>query len=139
MKFTVKFILLWLVLVPCAVFAEVPEQLQADFAVIEGVVVMPLNDEYIVTMDEQGDLNIGDILTVVRPGNKIFHPETKEVIGTVDNAVGFLQITRIHSGYSYAKVLTAGLQPDNGAQIKRFRAGAGDVCRYHRKWQRTRP
>ena len=42
------------------------------------------------------------------------------MIGSVDNVVGFLQITRIHSGYSYAKVLTEGLQPDNGAQIKRF-------------------
>ena len=100
MQFAVKFILLCLVLVPYAVFAEIPKQLENDFAVIEGVVVMPLNDEYIVSMNDQGVLSIGDILTVVRPGKKIFHPETKEVIGAVDNVVGFLQITRIHTGYS---------------------------------------
>ena len=120
MKFTIKFILLCLLLAPCMVFAETTEQLQADFAVIEGVVVMPLNHEYIVTMNEQAGLNIGDILTVVRPDSKIFHPETKEVIGTIEKPLGYLQVVRIQSGYAYARVLTEGFQPVDGAPLKRY-------------------
>ncbi|MGW8313485.1 MAG: FG-GAP repeat domain-containing protein, partial [Desulfuromonadales bacterium] len=76
--------------------------------------------EYIVDMNDQDNLSIGDILSLVKPGKKILHPQTGEVIGSVDQAIGFLQVTRILSGYSYAKVLTPGLQPENGAQLKRF-------------------
>jgi len=120
MNFTVKLLLLVLLCCPSIVFAELTEDVQADFAVVAGVVVMPINDEYIVDLDSRDNLNVGDVLTLVTPGEKIFHPVTREVIGSVDNVVGFLQVTRIYSGYSYAKVLTEGLQPDNGIQVKRF-------------------
>jgi hypothetical protein len=100
--------------------AELAEQVQADFAVVGGVVVMAINDEYIIDLDARENLKIGDILTLVKPGKKIFHPQTKEVLGTIDEAVGFLRVTRILSGYSYAKVLTDGLTPENGAAFKRF-------------------
>jgi len=120
MKSVFSLLLLTLLCWPLAAFAELPDNVAADFAVVEGVVVMPINDEYIVDLDSRDDLNVGEILTLVTPGKKIFHPVSKEVIGSVDNVIGFLQVTRIHSGYSYAKVLTAGLQPDNGARVKRF-------------------
>ena len=91
---------------PLAAIAELPDNVAVDFAVVEGVVVMPINDEYIVDLDARDDLNVGDVLTLVTPGERIFHPVSKEVIGSVDNVVGFLQVTRIYTGYSYAKVLT---------------------------------
>ena len=103
-----------------AVCAELSEQVQTDFEVVEGVIVMPINDEYIVDLDEHDNLHVGDILTLVNPGRKIFHPETREVLGSVDDVAGFLRVTRIHSGYSYAKTLSESVQPDNGASLKRF-------------------
>jgi hypothetical protein len=45
---------------------------------------------------------------------------TNEVIGTVVEPLGFLQVTRILSGYSYAKALTPDLAPASGAPVKRF-------------------
>ena len=120
MKFIVKLVLLLLFFWPLAAMAELPEQVQSDLAVVAGVVVMPINSEYIVDLDDRDNLHVGDILTLVKPGKKIFHPVSKEVIGTVDEIVGFLQVTRIHSGYSYAKLLTAGAEPPNGASLKRF-------------------
>jgi len=120
MKFSLKLLLLVLLCWPTTVFAALPQQVQGDFAVIDGVVVMPLDNEYIVELATQDNLNIGDILTLVKPGKKILHPQTGEVIGSIDQVVGFLQVTRILSGYSYAKVLTPGLQPENGAKLKRF-------------------
>ena len=120
MKSVFNLLLLSLLCWPLAAFAELPDNVASDFAVVEGVVVMPINDEYIVDLDARNDLNVGDVLTLVTPGERIFHPVSKEVIGSVDNVVGFLQVTRIYTGYSYAKVLTEGLQPDNGARVKRF-------------------
>jgi hypothetical protein len=120
MKFTIKLVVLSLFFSPMVALAELPEQVQADFSVVAGVVVMPINDEYIVDLDARDNLQVGDVLTQVKPGKKIFHPVTKEVIGTVDDVVGFLQVTRVYSGYSYAKALTAGLAPQNGASFKRF-------------------
>ncbi len=67
-------------------------------------VVMPVNDEYIVDLDDRNNLNIGDILTVVAPGKRILHPETGKVIGSIDNVLGFLQVTRIYSGYSLSRL-----------------------------------
>ncbi len=120
MKFIAKLGLLLLLCSPIAALAELTEQVQSDFSVVEGVVVMPINNEYIVDLDDRDNLHVGDTLTVVKPGRNIFHPVTKEVIGAVDEVVGFLQVTRIHSGYSYAKVLTVGMTPANGALLKRF-------------------
>jgi hypothetical protein len=101
-------------------FAELPHQVELDFAVLSGTVIMPVDGEYLIDLDDRDNLHEGDILTLVAPGKKIFHPQTKELIGTVDKPIGFLQVTRIKSGYSYAKPLSAGLKPDNGAQVKRF-------------------
>ncbi|MGK2907029.1 MAG: FG-GAP repeat domain-containing protein [Desulfuromonadales bacterium] len=115
-----KLALLGLLCWPMPALAELPAQLQSDFSVVKGVVVMPMNDEYIVDLDDRDNLHVGDILTLVKPGSNIFHPVSKEVIGTIDETVGYLQVTRILSGYSYARVLTNGLQPENGAQLKRF-------------------
>ena len=39
---------------------------------------MPINDEYIVGLDDRDNLYVGDILTLVKPGKNIFHPVTKE-------------------------------------------------------------
>lgn len=120
MKSVFNLLLLTLLFWPLAAFAELPDNVASDFAVVEGVVVMPISDEYIIDLDARDGLNVSDVLTLVTPGEKIFHPVSKEVIGTVDNVVGFLQVTRIHSGYSYVRVLSEGLQPNNGARIKRF-------------------
>jgi hypothetical protein len=137
MNLIVKLLFLLLLLFPCAVFAELPTQVEADFAVLQGVVVVQIDNEYIVDLDGSDGLQVGDILTVVTPGKKIIHPQTKAVLGSVDIPIGFMQVTRLSSGYSYAKVLTDGLQPKDGASLRRFeqvparfddvRGDAGDI------------
>jgi hypothetical protein len=120
MKFISKLILLCLFCFPTSAFADFSAAVQEDFAVVDGVVVMPIDDEFIIDLDARSNLQVGDILTLVNPGTKILHPVTKEVIGSVVEPAGFLQVTRILSGYSYAKALTPGLAPQAGAPVKRF-------------------
>ncbi|MDH4026660.1 MAG: hypothetical protein OEU57_14755, partial [Desulfuromonadales bacterium] len=61
----VVILLLILFCSPLNALAELPEDVAADFSVLSGIVVMPINDEYIVDLDDRNNLNIGDILTVV--------------------------------------------------------------------------
>ncbi len=120
MNLAVKLILIFSFCLPTIALAELPEQVRDDFAVVDGYVVMPINDKYIVDLNASDKLRVGDILTLVRHGAKILHPVTKEVVGSVEEAVGFLQVTRILSGYSYAEALNTELKIANGALVKRF-------------------
>ncbi|MBW2689420.1 MAG: hypothetical protein JRC99_05780 [Deltaproteobacteria bacterium] len=120
MKFTIKLILLFLLCVPTITFAELPKQIENDFSVLEGLIVMPVGEEYVVDLDASDRLHEGDILTMVGEGKNIIHPETGEIIGTVKVPVGYLQVTRMYSGYSYAKYLFAKLKPEAGIKVMRF-------------------
>ncbi len=120
MKLMIKFTLLLLLILPLNALAELPEQLKKDFSPISGIIIMPVGDKYLVDLDASSSLQEGDILTIVMPGEKIIHPVTQKVIGTLDIVKGYLQVTQIKSGYSYAKLLTAGVTPEKGDRVKRF-------------------
>jgi hypothetical protein len=136
MKSFVKLFFCLFLLTPVLSLAELPKQVELDYAVLKGYVVMPISDEYIVDLDASDNmpisdeyivdldasdnLHVGDILTLVTPGQKILHPETREILGTVDIPIGYLQVTRLNSGYSYATLLSEGVAPRNGDHIRRF-------------------
>lgn len=120
MKLTIKLSLLLLFFLPINVSAEIPEQLKKDFAPIKGTIIMPLGGEYLIDLDASSNLHEGDILTLITPGEKIIHPVTKKVLGTLDIAKGYLQVTQIKSGYSYAKLLSTDITPAKSDQVKRF-------------------
>lgn len=107
-------------LCPALALAELPRQVELDFAVLSGYVVMPINDEYIVDLDASDNLAVGDVLTLVTPGEKVMHPVTSELLGTVYKPTGYLKVTRINSGYSYAKPLSADIVAKSGDQVRRF-------------------
>ncbi len=103
-----------------ASFAEFPPQIKQDFAPLAGVIIMPIGDEYLIDLDVTSGIQQGDILTLISEGEKVIHPVTKEILGTLDVAQGFLQVTRVKSGYSYAKLLISQTPPHKGDQVKRF-------------------
>ncbi len=109
-----------LLLFPLIALAEIPDQLKKDFSPITGAIIMPIGDEYLINLDGSVNLHVGDILTLVMAGEKVIDPQTKQVIGTIDLPKGYLQVTRIKSGYSYAKLLTPGLHPQKGDKVQRF-------------------
>jgi hypothetical protein len=95
--------------------------LSDDFSVVEGSIIMPIQGEYMVDLDSSNGLNVGDILTVVKDGTRVVDATSKRVIGTRDIASGFLQVTRIQSGYSYTKALGSDFHPQKGEKVKRFK------------------
>ena len=117
-KLSLSFLLL--LCLPLNASAELPEQIKKDFAPISGVIIMPIGEEYLVDLDASANLHEGDILSLVSPGENVIHPVTKELLGTLDVVRGFLQVTQIKSGYSYAKTIMAQPPPQKGDQVKRF-------------------
>jgi hypothetical protein len=120
MKFFAQFLLVAFLLLPLPCLAQLPAQLTNDFATNSGYLIMPIGDEYLVDLDASTDLQEGDILTLIVPGEKVIHPVTKDVLGSLDVPKGYLQVTRIKSGYSYAKLLFSETTPDKGDQVRRF-------------------
>jgi hypothetical protein len=76
-----------------------------DFKSLSGIVIMPIQGEFLIDLDASRGVAIGDLFAVVQPGEKVVHPVTKEVIGSLDEVKGLLQVTRVKSGYSYARPL----------------------------------
>lgn len=120
MKTVIKLFLCVIFLLPYHAQAELPQQIKDDFAPLTGVVIMPVGDQYLIDLDATSGLNEGDILSLTVPGEKVVHPVTKEILGTLDVVRGYLKVTQIKSGYSYADLITAQVEPQKGAQVKRF-------------------
>lgn len=95
------------------------ENLARDFKPVSGVVIMPAKGEFLIDLDANSNVAIGDLFTVMQPGEKVVHPVTKEVVGTIDEVKAILQVTRVKSGYSYAKPV--GTAPEIVAKDKILR------------------
>ncbi len=113
-------IALFLFLFPTFALAQLPGQLLEDFAPADGVVLMAMGDSWLVDLDANQNVRPGDILSVISPGETIVHPETRDIIGRTDHVVGFLEVSRVMSGYSYTNLLTTGLTLQAGTQVRRF-------------------
>ncbi|MBD1401598.1 FG-GAP-like repeat-containing protein [Pelovirga terrestris] len=112
--------LLFLLLLPTVALAQLPGQLLEDLAPVDGVVLMAMGDSWLVDLDANQNLRPGDILAVMTAGETIIHPQTRDIVGRIDHVAGFLEVTRVLSGYSYAELLTEGLSLQAGDQVRRF-------------------
>ena len=112
-------ILLAVALVPAAP-AAASDDIVRDFAPLTGYVVMAADGEFLIDRDAGDGIGVGDLFSVVLPGKKIVHPVTGEALGTLDRVKGYLQVTRIRSGYSHARPLEVKEAVVPGDVIRRF-------------------
>jgi hypothetical protein len=112
--------LLLLAFVTTAAGAAVLDEIARDFKPLSGFVIMPVDGEYLIDKDASSGVAAGDLFTVVSAGEKIVHPVTKEVLGTLDEVKGVLQVTRVKSGYSYARPVGKDQKVERGDAITRF-------------------
>lgn len=96
------------------------DQVLADFKPQSGVVVMPVGDEFLIDLDASHGLVEGDIVTVIRPGEKIVHPTSGKVLGSLDEVKGILQVTEVKSGYSHARPVGTVEGVTRGDSIRRY-------------------
>ena len=112
--------LLLLLLLPTLALSQLPEQLTQDFVPVDGIILMSMGDSYLVDLDANQGLRPGDILSVMAPGETVIHPETRDIIGRIDHVVGYLEVARVMSGYSYVDLRTEGLSLQSGDLVRRF-------------------
>ena len=93
--------------------AALEDEVAGDFEPLDGYVVMKEGDEFIIDLDASHGLRPGDIFAVAGPGKEIIHPVTKKVLGKLESVKGVLKVTRIKSGYSFARAL------DGDSEIRR--------------------
>ncbi|SHJ07524.1 hypothetical protein SAMN02745165_01491 [Malonomonas rubra DSM 5091] len=117
-KTLLALILLFAMTLPA--FASNYAMLAEDLKTIEGTIIIPIGEEFLIDLDSSSNLRLGDIVTLISPGEAIIHPVSKEVLGTLDIPRGFLSVTRIKSGYSYAKPLSTETKPQRGDKVVRF-------------------
>jgi hypothetical protein len=108
------------VLLPATVLAALSPDVADDFTPVRAALVMPQGSEWIIDQDASAGVRSGDLFSVVMKGKPIVHPQTREIIGTVEDIKGVLQVTKVKSGYSYAKVLQADGELAPGQQLKRY-------------------
>ncbi|MEJ2199975.1 MAG: VCBS repeat-containing protein [Desulfuromonadaceae bacterium] len=91
-----------------------------DFKPLPGVVIMPVQNEFLIDQDASNGVVAGDLFSVIQPGANIIHPVTNEVLGSLDEVKGLLVVTRVRSGYSYAKPVGSVQGIERGDQIRRY-------------------
>ena len=113
--------LLLLLLLPVVATATVlPEKLAADFAPLDGVVVLATPGQILIDRDAAHGVAVGDIFAVVAPGAPILHPTTGALLGTSQSVSGWLRVAGVRSGYSEATLLAGSAPAVVGAKISRF-------------------
>lgn len=117
-----KLILGFFFIIGCgtAVYAAVIDDIARDFDPISGVVVMLEGSEYIIDLDKTHGVSLGDIFSVITPGKKIVHPVTQKVLGTLEEVKGILKVTRIKTGFSFARTVGKSKDIKRGDPIRRY-------------------
>ncbi len=117
----------WMLLAACLVFlsasavlAGTLEDLAADLQSVSGYVVLPVQNEFLIDLDSSQGVAVGDLFSVVQPGEKITHPVTGKVLGTLDVRKAVLQVTQVASGFSHARLVNGSGKVARGDAIRRF-------------------
>ncbi|PNU21657.1 hypothetical protein C2E25_00040 [Geothermobacter hydrogeniphilus] len=93
-----------------------------DLAPASGYVIMPVDGQYLIDLDASRGTRVGDLISVIRPGERVVHPVTGKILGSLDEVTAVLKVTRVKNGYSYAEVVDEREKISNGAVCKRFSA-----------------
>ena len=105
---------------PCVAEEAVLNRIAADFRNVGGYVVETSGNESIIDLDSSHGVVLGDIFCVFKPGRNLIHPVTGKVIGALEETKGFLKITRIKTGYSFARKITMDADIGPGDAVRRY-------------------
>jgi hypothetical protein len=100
--------------------AAINDGLVRDFAPVSGYVIQSAGSEFLIDLDARQQIAVGDIFSVVRPGEKIIHPVTKVVIGSHDTVKGIFQVTGVKAGFSSCRPIGTSCSIRGGDAIRRF-------------------
>ena len=96
------------------------ETISADFGPLNGYIVSVNGDEYLVDLDKFHGVQIGDLFSVIEPGEEIIHPVTGKLVGVTKEVRGVVKISSIRDGFSFARALKQNLLIEKGDKVIRY-------------------
>ncbi len=90
------------------------------FKPANGILIAIQDDDYIVNLDASAGVMVGDLLSIVTPGEKLIDPASGAVLGNLDTVKGVLKITRIRSGFSHARAMGTISKAQKGDSVRRY-------------------
>lgn len=115
-----QLLLFFLLLPVVATATTLPAKLAADFAPVDGVVVLVTPGQILIDRDSASGVVVGDLFALVTPGAPILHPSSGALLGISQDVSGWLRVAGVRSGYSEATLLTESAPPPVGAKVRRF-------------------
>jgi len=115
---TILSVLLWSL--PCIAEEAFLNRIAVDFRNVGGYVVEASGNEIIIDLDSSHGVVPGDVFCVFKPGRNLIHPVTGKVVGVLEETKGFLKITRIKTGYSFARRITMDADIGPGDAVRRY-------------------
>ena len=91
-----------------------------DLKPIDGYVVMAGEKGFIIDLDGEDGVAVGDVFSVIGPGEKLVHPVTQKVIGNLEEVKGALRVVRIDKGFSHVRPIGDSAAIKRGDPIRRF-------------------
>ena len=90
------------------------------FKPANGLLAAIQGDDYVVTMDASAGVMVGDLLSIVTPGEELIDPSSGAILGSLDTVKGVLRITRVRSGFSHASPLGVISNAEVGDSVRRY-------------------
>jgi hypothetical protein len=118
--FMLRSLLLFLLLPVVATATALPEKLPADFAPLDGVIVLATPGQILIDRDASRGVGVGDLFAVVTSGAPIIHPTSGAILGSSQSVSGWLRVAGVRSGYSEATLISESALPPVGAKVSRF-------------------
>lgn len=109
-----------------SVFLYLPVPCTADIVTdlkpIDGWVVKAGQEEVIIDLAAKDGVQVGDVFSVIGPGEELVHPVTHKIIGKLEKTKGVLKVVRMEDGYSFARPIGDSAAIKRGDPIRRFAA-----------------
>ncbi len=100
--------------------AGVIEEVTSYFKPASGALIAIHGDDYLINMDASSGVMVGDLLSIVTPGEKLVDPASGAILGSLDTVKGVLKVTKVRSGFSHARPLGAILAAQKGDSVRRY-------------------
>lgn len=121
MKFIRLMMVMLILAVACVVSAaSLPIAVENDFKPLKGVVIGQEGDGWLIDVGREQGVHEGDLFSAIDPGKPVVHPQTGEVLGSMQRVTGLLQVIWVQPRFSQVRKISGVGPLALGAEVRRY-------------------
>jgi hypothetical protein len=93
----------------------------------EGKIMFAAGDVVFTNLGENSGVKVGDRFSILEQGDRVFHPQTKKLIGYQVEIVGDLEIVELNGEVSTAKIIHSGNVVAKGNFLRAFEPAVKEI------------